>query len=185
MPEEGGGPVLIVLPGGSGGGGEPSATVSVDLVRTGIAEGIAELTRVAEAPAAPWGYGSDLSCTSDLTETMEEVDGLSIVALSQAILRRLDCPRGALPDDADYGLSLPSYCNRGVTAADVRALAGQIGSEVTKDDRVDRAVVVVTPSPTGSSLSVKLTITPVDPRVGGFSLTLAATSAAVIIEELT
>ena len=74
--------------------------------------------------------------------------------------------------------------SRGVTTADIQSLAGRIRGEVTKDDRVDACSVVVTPSPTGSSLAITLSVTPVDPRVGGFRMVLAASSSAVLLEEM-
>jgi hypothetical protein len=155
-----------------------------DLMRDAIAADLAALERVQTAPAPPHGYGSDLWCTDDLREDMAEVDGHSTLALAQAVVRRLDCPRGALPDDPDYGIDLRGYCNRGVTADGVRSLAGAIRAEVTKDDRVERASVTVTPSPTGTELAITLAVEARDPALGGFTLTLAATSAQVLLEEI-
>lgn len=155
-----------------------------DAVRDAIAAAIAELERVTEVPSGPFGYGTDISCAGDLTETMEEVDGFSTLALAQALVRRLDCARGQLPDDPDYGIDVRSYCNRGATTQDIRSLASRIRGEVTKDDRVDTATVTVTPSSTGDELGVKVAVTPYDARLGPFTLTLAVTSAAVLIEEL-
>lgn len=153
-------------------------------VQEAIDSYLAELEREVDTPVEPFGYGSDLSCTSDLDERMTELAGDSTLALAQALARRLDCPRGALPDDPDYGIDLRGYCNRGVTAAEIRALAGQVRAELEKDDRVDQAAVTVTPFPTGSSLRIEAAITPVDHRLGGFALTLAVTSAELLIEEL-
>lgn len=155
-----------------------------NVVRTAIAAELALLTRVVDVPASPLGYGTDIVCTSDLDARMSEVDPFSTEGISQAIVRRLDCPRGALPDDADYGIDLRGMLNCGVTADEIRSLAGRIRSELQKDDRIDAAVVVVTPSSTGSSLSVSLTITPVDARIGGFRLIVAVTDAAVLLEEI-
>lgn len=154
------------------------------IVEDAIAEELATLERVMDPPSPPYGYGSDLRCDSDMREDAAEVDGFSRLALAEALVRRLDCPRGALPGDADYGIDLRSYCNRGTTAAEIRALAGQINGELRKDDRVDRVLVTVTPSPDGSRLGVQLEVTPIDPNVGGFALTLAVTSAAVVLEEI-
>lgn len=158
--------------------------MSASIVRDTLAAELAKLEPVTSTPFAPFGYGSDLSCTSDLTETMDEVDGFSTLALGQAIVRRLDCPRGALPDDPDYGIDLRAYCNRGTTADEVRALAGQIRTEVEKDDRIDSLAVTVTPAADGSSLSVSLVVTPIAAELGGFTLTLAVTSAEVLLEEI-
>ncbi|MBZ0121788.1 MAG: hypothetical protein K8H88_32645, partial [Sandaracinaceae bacterium] len=77
-----------------------------------------------------------------------------------------------------------AYCNRGTTADEVRALAGQIRTEVEKDDRIESLAVTVTPAADGSSLSISLVVTPVAAELGGFTLTLAATSADVLLEEI-
>lgn len=131
------------------------------------------------------GYGTDLRCSSDLTEQMEEIeDPFSTLALAEAIVRRLDCPRGQLVDDPDYGLDLRSMCNRGMTADALRALGGQVRAELLKDDRIDLLGVTVRPSSTGKELRVELAVTPVDAHIGGFALTLAVTSAEVLLEEL-
>lgn len=153
-----------------------------DVVRDAIAEGIAELERVTETPTGALGYGTDISCERDLDGAMTEVSGLTVLA--QALVRRLDCPRGQLPDDPDYGFDLRAALNRGLTDGQVRALAGQVRTELGKDDRLDRVVVTVEPTSTGSALRVDLRVTPVDRRLGPFRLTLAVSSAAVLIEEL-
>ena len=153
-------------------------------VEEAIAEGLAELDRVVVAPAPPHGYGSDLRCTSDLRPDMAEVTGDSTLALAEAIVRRLTCPRGGLPDDPDYGIDIRSFLNRPTTADEIRALSGAVRSEVEKDDRVRTASVRLDPTSDGSQLTVRLIVVAVDPLIGQFSLTLAATSAAVLIEEL-
>lgn len=140
--------------------------------------------RVMDAPVEPFGYGTDLRCRTDLTESMEETDPNSVEGLADAIVRRLDTARGTLPDDRDYGIDLRSYLNRGTTAAEIIALASQIRGELERDDRLAAVQVTVRPAPDGSELGVDLAVTPVDPRVGGFSLTLAVTSADIVLEEL-
>ncbi len=155
-----------------------------DVVRDTIDTELALLERVAPTPSAPFGYGTDLSCTSDLSEGLLEVDPFSTRALAEALMRRLDTPRGALVGDPNYGYDLRAALNRGVTEQDVRAIAANVRAEIEKDDRVDFAAVTVTPSADGSTLRVQLVITPVDPSIGGFTLTLAVTSAELLIEEL-
>lgn len=155
-----------------------------NIVRDAIAEELALLTKTVRTPKEPFGYGTDLSCESDIDVRMTEVNGLTTLALAQALVRRLDCPRGALPDDPDYGIDLRSYCNRGMTTADVRALAGTIRVELEKDDRVDLASVTVTPSPTATELSVRISITPIDARIGGFTMTLAVDTTTIMLEEM-
>lgn len=155
-----------------------------DTVRDAIAEALAEVERVVDAPVEPYGYGTDISCTTDLTEEMTEIDGFSPRALAEALLRRLDCPRGQLADDPNYGLDLKSYVNRGTAAAELFALAGEIRNEWSKDDRVESATVEIEVSEAGRRLTGSGIVTAVDPAIGGFSLTFAATDAAVLLEEI-
>ncbi len=151
--------------------------------KAAIATELALLTLVTDFPVEPFGYGSDISGDSDLAADLSEVDADSTLALAQAIVRRLDCPRGALPDDKNYGIDVRSYLNRGTTAAEIRQLGGQIRNEVLKDDRVESVVVTVQPNSTGSELRIELAIRPLS-TAGEFTLTLAATSAAILIEEI-
>lgn len=155
-----------------------------NVVRTAIAAELALLEPVVELPAAPFGYGSDLSCDSDLTATMEEVDGSTTLALAQALFRRLDTPRGSLPDDKTYGIDLRSYCNRATSTAEIRELGARVRTELTQDDRVDAVSVVVTPATDGSSLAVQIGVTPVDPALGPFAMALAVTSSTVVLEAM-
>lgn len=161
--------------------------VSQDIVRFILAVLLEELEAegpVVDTPSAPFGYGADLDCVQDLTVDMDEVSGDSTLALAQALVRRLDCPRGALPDDDNYGIDLRSYLNRGTPVDELERLAGTIRGEITKDDRVRAAAVTVTPSLTGSSIAVEIRVEAKDPEVGTFTLTLAVTSAEVVLLEL-
>jgi hypothetical protein len=158
-------------------------------VQAAIDAELALLERVVDPPSAPHGYGSDLSCTDDLTATMDEVNGFTTLALAQALVRRLDCPRGGLPDDPDYGIDIRAMLNRGLTTRELRDLAGAVRLELEKDERVDSASVTFRPAPDGSSFAIEIAVTPIDARLGtdgegGFSLTLALTDAALLLEEL-
>lgn len=155
-------------------------------VRDAIAAELALLERRRAVPTAPFGFGHDLYCDDDFTPDMREVDGLAdpTLALALAIRRRLDCPRGALPEDLDYGIDLRAFLNRGTPAQDIRVLAGRIRAEVQKDDRVERVTVTVTPSSTGTSLGIALQVVPFDPALGDFRLILAVSSAQVLLEEI-
>lgn len=153
-------------------------------VKDAIAAELALLVQVVDFPVSPFGYGTDISCESDIDPDAVDVDGATTLALAQAIARRLDTPRGSLPDDKNYGIDVRSYCNRGVTDNEIQSLAGQIRGEVLKDDRVDALTVTVSPSTTGTTLSIVLAVRPVDAAIGGFTLTLAASSAAVLLQEI-
>lgn len=152
-----------------------------NIVLDAIAAEVAKLTREVDAPTEPFGYGKDLSCVSDLTETMEEVEGPLVVA--QAIVRRLTTPRGGLPYDPNYGLDVRGFLNRATTTAELRSIAGQVRLEVTKDDRVESASVTVT-APSLNTLRIALDVEMADPEQTEFALTLAVTSSTVIMEAL-
>jgi len=130
------------------------------------------------------GYGTDLRCGFDLEPDMASVDPFSTLAVAEAVLRRLDCPRGANPDDPNYGISVRSMLNRGVTDTDIRALGDTIRLEVLEDDRVDQCTVRVVPAQDASSLTVQLIITPFDASLDEFSLTFEATSGGLVVQEI-
>lgn len=144
---------------------------------------IGRLTRQVVAPLSPFAYGVDLSCVSDVTSDLAEVGPSSVVAIGEALLRRLTTQRGSLPDDAGYGIDVNSYCNMGMSTQDVRDLGSKIRSEVTKDDRVDDAVVTVG-NPVSSQLSISIQVTPVDPTLGVFTLTLSVVDGQVLLEAI-
>lgn len=156
------------------------------IVHDSIAAQIAELVRLVPTPAAPFGYGRDLSCREDITPTHDEVDPFSQEAITDATIRRLSTARGSLvEDDPDYGLDLRGMLNRGVRTREIDELAGAVRNEVTKDDRVESATVSVGfPSTDLRTLRVQITITPVDPLLGPFRLVLAVTSADVLLEAM-
>ncbi len=153
-------------------------------VATAIANGLAATERIMDPPPEPWIYGSDISCVSDLDPTMRELAGDDPTVVVEAVVRRLDCPRGALRDDLSYGIDLRGALNRGTTATDAASLASRISGEVLADDRVASARVTVTPSSTGSELSVQITGELADYRRSRFRLVLAVTSAEVLLKEM-
>lgn len=155
-----------------------------DTVQAAIDAELAKIEPVITHAVAPFGYGSDMSCDSDVDENARELDGFDPLVLAQAIVRRLDCPRGALPDDPGYGIDLRSRINKGMTAEDVRALGGQIRGEVLKDDRVSTLSVVMRPNSTGSLIQVELAVQPIDATIGSFTLTLSATIAEILLSEI-
>lgn len=130
------------------------------------------------------GYGWDLSLATDLRSDMGVVDPFSVEGIGEALLRRLDCPRGALPGDPNYGLDVRGMLNRATDPRTISALGGQIKAECEKDDRVDSVTARVAASADYSTLTIDLVVVPVDPNLGGFSLTFEATDAELLIEEL-
>lgn len=151
------------------------------IVLEAIAAELATLVRLVPTPEAPYGYGRDLSCVDDITETLEEVDPDSPLGVAQAVVRRLTTTKGTLPDEPDYGLNLRDFLNAGVPASDLPSLAGQIKLEVLKDDRVENALVTVS-LPDTRSLGVTIQLTLYDPALQPFTLTLALTDSATLLQ---
>jgi hypothetical protein len=153
-------------------------------VRDAIAAELALLEREVDTPVAPFGYGTDVSCTTDLDPRLASVDQNSTQGIAEAIVRRLDCPRGALPDDDDYGFDVASLLNTGLTTTQINALAGQVRAEITKDDRVASATVRLTPSADGTELELDINVVPADPNTSQFSMVLAVSDGGVLLEEI-
>ena len=154
------------------------------VVLDAIAASIAAITPIMTTPVEPFGYGSDVSCAYDVDPGVAELDGALTLVLAQAIVRRLDTPRGSLPDDPSYGISLRSMVNKGLDATEIANMAGVIRGEVSKDDRVDTVAVTVTPSTALDAITVTLVVRPVDHTIGGFTMTLAVTAGAVLLEAI-
>lgn len=153
-------------------------------LREALDEGLATLTRVVATPVEPFDYGADVSCASDLAETMEDISEPRQI-LGEAIARRLDCPRGTNPDDADYGIDLRDMLHRGVTDSEMRTRTTAIEGELRKDDRILSSKVTLTPTATGDRIAILIVVVPRDPATGGpFTLTLALTDAGVLLEEM-
>lgn len=133
-------------------------------------------------PTAPYGYGGDMWCESDLHPRMIDVSDSALV-VAQHCVRRLDTPNG-LPDDFDWGLSLSDYCNRPTTRAELYALEGSISSELVDDDRIDEVHAQVEPSSDFRTLAVTLRIVPLDPANQEFTLTLSVSDVGVLLEEM-
>lgn len=149
-----------------------------------IAAGLAELTRLVDAPIAPLYYGSDLSCVSDLTFTVSELDPASPLGIAESLIRRLTCPRGGLPDEKDYGYDLFALLNRGANEAQLNEYSGQIRGECRKDDRVDDVLPTLTMDTIARTLYVDLQVKPIDPAQRDFEFTFSVTSAGAVLESI-
>lgn len=145
---------------------------------------LAELVRIVPEPVAPFGYGRDLSCTTELDPALAEVDPFSPRAVAEALVRRLTTPHGSLLDDPDYGEDITGAENRGVTAADLASLATRIKNEVSKDDRVDTSEVSVVADSRTRTLTISLRVTLRDPASADFVMVLACTNGTVILEAI-
>lgn len=149
-----------------------------------IAAGVAAETRVVSTPTAPFGFGSDLSLSSDLDSAMSELDGTDPLVVVQAVARSLQCPTGGLVDERSYGFDIVGMLNRGVTASLIREIGGRAKAQVLADDRVDTCTVKVTPSTDMRTITVEVRGSLADQNKTAFSLVLACTSSEALISEM-
>lgn len=161
------------------------------VVEDAIEAELTVLSRLVAAPTGDLGYGVDLSCTTDVVETLDglaEVDPFSTRAIGEATIRRWTTDRLSLPDDPDYGINVLKYANRGTTQNELRDLSGELRNEALKDDRIDSITVSVTYTSATRTLFISATITPVDITTGEgspegkFTLTLSVTDGVVLAE---
>jgi hypothetical protein len=162
-----------------------AVTILNPVIAAAMAVEVATIEREAPVPAAPFGYGRDLSCVSDCTANFDEVDPNSQLALAQSLLRRLDTVPGSVADDPDNGFDLVTTLHRPVTLVDIQGYAERIRAEWRKDDRVDDAEVTITPSADLTTLDCAAQVTAIDPTIGTFTFTFAVTEdGAELLESI-
>ncbi len=88
------------------------------------------------------------------------------------------------PDDQTYGIDLRSYLHRPTTRNELIGLGGQVRNELLKDDRLDTVTVTLRVTDGARTMRVEIAARPFDPNLGDFTLTLAVTSAEIVIEEI-
>jgi len=152
-------------------------------VQAAITEMIADLEVTSSVPSAPYGYGSDISCTTDVEVHWAEISNTALI-IAEHCVRRIDTPNG-LPDDDSWGISIADYCNRPTTLKEISELEGRVVSELIDDDRIDDLRVSIEVSSDFTTLTLRARVVPYDPLVGDFTLLLSVSDTGVIIEEIT
>lgn len=152
-------------------------------VETALAEMIAELEVTSSVPTAPYGYGSDISCSTDVAPRWTEITDSALI-IAEHCVRRIDTPNG-LPDVDGWGISITEYCNRPTTRKELYELEGRIVSELIDDDRIDQIKVSIESNTDYTELNVYVRIVPYDALTDDFTLLLSVTDTGVIIEEIT
>lgn len=150
-----------------------------------VANEIAQLAPLVESPDEAAGYGIDLVCVDDLDPLLVETEADSVFSIAQDSYHRLSTPRGTHPDDPDLGLDIAEFLHRGTTQRDLLSYEGQIASELRKDDRIESVgVVAELYQATSARIRFTITIAPADPELRAFSLIVAVTDGAVLLEEI-
>jgi len=160
----------------------PVASRSADLIATFPAVASAVQVPAGPAPAAPAtdDYGSDLSCSTDLTADMKELTGDDPLIVAESDVRRLTTDRGTLIDDPDFGWNLEQLIQKPMTPTEVATIPGQVRGELLKDDRHE-TLNVWTTGHTTSNLLVHVHGTT---GKGPFRLVMALTDAGVAVKEI-
>jgi hypothetical protein len=145
---------------------------------------IATLERLVPTPVEPFGYGNDLSCVTDLTADLAEVDPFSIQGLAETAVRFLTSERDSIPDAPGRGYNVRRLLNRALTPLEIIAQEGLIAAELEQDEdrfeEVSASLVL-----TGRSLAVTFTIQPSAlTGLEAFSFVLAVTDSTTLIEGL-
>lgn len=183
-----------------------------DVVRDAIAALTAQLAQVSSIPVPPLGYGVDLLCVTDATAHLDETDPASVLSLAQDLFHAVTTPRGGIPDAPNRGVDLRQLLSLGVTGDKLRSIATQAHGEIAKDDRVGDSSVVIDPVNTVSittpgaaifdasfddsfgaglvvsgvrfAYRVSIAVTPKDPALSVFSLILAVTNGAALLQDI-
>lgn len=138
------------------------------------------LVPTTSVPSDDQGFGTDLSCTDDLTSDMAEIPGNSTLVVAQSNYRRLTTPRGSLIDDPNYGIDINSFLGSGLTDTLLQQIPGQVAAELKKDDRNE--TVEVSFRQTGSvSFDLDVKGTTAD---GPYTLTFAIVDGEAALKEI-
>lgn len=135
-------------------------------------------------PGAPLGYGTDLSCVTDVTADFAEVDPTSVRAIGEAIIRRLISKRGSVLDDPNYGTNVREWLNHPFGPDTLQTYRDAVVTETLKDDRVASATCAIALDLLTKRMRIGLRIEPANPTLRVFTLTFAVTDSAVLIESI-
>lgn len=126
-------------------------------------------------------YGRDLAClinedgVLDLTDTMQEVTGLDVLA--QSLIRRHLTAKGSDISSPNDGIDVRQLIKNGLTQQELSVIAVTIQQELIRDQRVlPNTTVVATFNPQTNVMTLNETI---QTAAGPFSLTLAVSSVTV------
>lgn len=117
-------------------------------------------------------YGTDISTDPDLDPAFGSLSGPEV--LTQALMRRLSTPQGALPFNPDDGIDLNDWLHRGITHKALYWLKSAIEAECEKDERVYAVAAAVSADSTGEALTIDLAVEPIQGRAFRFTAKLSS-----------
>lgn len=142
---------------------------------------IAALERIVPVPTGELGYGVDLSCVTDLTPDLKEVDPNSVQGMGESVIRFLTAERDSIPDAPGRGFNIYRLLASGLTPDDIHNAQAAISAEVEEDDRFESATATL--EVVGlKSIKIAIRIVPVDPALGAFDLILAVSDGELLYD---
>jgi len=140
----------------------------------------AELTREITVPEAPFEFGSDLSCVTDIDELGTELAHNDPRCVWEYLLRRWTTKPDTLRDEPGWGIDAREWVNKGVTERELTGYADQLRVEGEDDDRIQSIEIEPTWIPQTSKLSFAVRVVSADPTIASFSGTFALTQAGTV-----
>lgn len=104
-------------------------------------------------------YGIDVSTIPDLDPVFALVSGRE--ALIQALWRRIQTPKGALPFNPDDGLDVRDWLHEGRTPTQLFRLRSSVEAELLKDERVLSVTCETSWTPGGEGVELRIFVEPV------------------------
>jgi hypothetical protein len=129
-------------------------------------------------------YGTDLGSfpnpaangAIDLDAGMIEVTGRTLLA--QSLVRRQTTPTGSVSDSPNDCVDVRGWLSNGVTTNELHALAGNLKTELLKDERVVDVSLMVSYNAASQTLTIVENFTS---GYGPFTLTLTVTNVTISI----
>ncbi len=151
-----------------------------------IAAETALLPKLVPTPLAPFFYGTDLSCTSDLDARMRETNPESPEGIVEACIRFLTTDRDSIPDAPNRGWNVIRLLNRGTSLHELREGEGQVMNELNQDDRIDRSEASLSYDLSTERLVIRFRIFPERSDIQPFDYVFAVDqSGAVFLGSIT
>lgn len=146
--------------------------------------GSTDIVRLVPVPSDPLGYGTDLSCATDLTPDLAEVDPDSVQGMGESIIRFLTAERDSIPDAPGRGFNVFRMILTGMTPEKMSEDETAISAEVQQDDRFASATATVT-LVAQRKISIRISVVPVDPALAPFDLVVAVSDGELLYQLLT
>jgi hypothetical protein len=139
-------------------------TVITDTIAEGLAE-LAALGQVVATPTAPLDYGSDISCSVSVSESLAMTDPHSAEGIAELAIRRVISPRGSNPADPTFGIDLRALAGMPLTPQAKISWQGRAEDEIKKESDTIAGATVTLSQVGLFQLDIWIKIVPHNPRV--------------------